>query len=878
MAPVTAWLPIEPLLPEIVAAMTDGQRLLLRAAPGAGKTTGVPAALLDGGCAGGKQVVVLEPRRIAARAAAEFVAAARGGAVGEEVGYRVRYESRGNASTRLWFLTEGVLGRQLGRDPFLEEVGLIVLDEFHERHLPSDVALAIVRELQDSVRPDLKLAVMSATLDTAALAAYLGPGVAVVTSEGRAYPVRVEYRPGPGDEPLAARVAAGLAHLLGAADDDGGDVLVFLPGAAEIRRAHEAVASLAATRVMEVLPLHGDLSLAAQRAALQRGAHRRVILATNVAETSLTVEGVTAVIDSGVARLAAYDARRGINALRPAPISRAAAEQRAGRAGRLGPGRCLRLWSAADHAARLARETPEIHRLELSGTALEVRAWGARDITRLAWLDPPRRQAAEQAERLLVQLGAVTADGAATELGRHLLRIPTSPRLARLLIEAHRRGAGAAGALAAALAGERDVLSATRALASTDVPWPDGPCDLRLRAELFGDAERAGFADATCRRLGLDRATLRQVARARLQLIAAVSESAGPRDVGAPAARVRREQRGAAVGTAPGRSGDEAVRRAILAAFPDRVCRRRAPGSARAVMVGGTGVALDPYSVVRQAQMFVAVDIERGSAADARVRLASAIEVEWLGELFPEAVQHRVTVEFDVEQERVVQRSQQLYRDLVLAENVAPAPVSEAASAALAAAARADPARAVCLSDADRALLAQVCFLRRWMPELGLPDADDLLAATVEALCAGKGSFAALRNAALGAALRDALSAAQRHALACQAPARLALPSGRSVAITYAADRPPAAAARIQEVFGLLETPRLAGGRVALVLELLAPNHRPVQVTDDLTSFWRRGYAEVRKQLRGRYPKHAWPEDPLTAEPSARVSRRTGRQ
>ncbi len=384
-APPTAALPIDALLPEIVGTLRRGTRLVLHAAPAAGKTTRVPAALLDAGLAGDGAVLVLEPRRIAARAAAEFVARARGGAVGAEVGYRVRFAERGGPTTRLWFLTEGVLGRQLARDPFLESAGTVVLDEFHERHLQGDVALAVLRELQETVRPDLRLVVMSATLDVAPLAAFLD-GAPVLSSPGRTWPVTIEHAAGPDARPLGVRVASALARLLGAGDD-GGDLLVFLPGAAEIRRAAEAIAPIAAARGLDVLPLHGDLPLESQEQAIRAGPRRRVVLATNVAETALTVAGVTAVIDSGLARLARFDARHGINALRVVPISRAAAEQRAGRAGRTAPGRCVRLWTAADHAGRRPHETPEILRLDLARSVLELRAWGPRAESTLRWCE-----------------------------------------------------------------------------------------------------------------------------------------------------------------------------------------------------------------------------------------------------------------------------------------------------------------------------------------------------------------------------------------------------------------------------------------------------------------------------------------------------------
>jgi ATP-dependent helicase HrpB len=864
---VSTPLPIDPLLPDIIAALRVGNRLVLRAAPGAGKTTRVPAALLDAGVAGDQQVLVLEPRRIAARAAAEFVAGARGGRVGAEVGYRVRFEQRGGAATRLWFLTEGVLGRQLARDPFLEGAALVVLDEFHERHLQGDVALAVVRELQATVRPELKLLVMSATLETDALAAYLG-GCPVLTSAGRAFPVQVEFDAAADDRPLAGRVAGALRRVL-ADRADRGDVLVFLPGAVEIRRAADAIAPLAAEHDLLVLPLHGDLPLDAQQRVLQRAARRKVVLATNVAETSLTIDGVTAVIDSGLARVARYDPRHGVNTLRLASISRAAAEQRAGRAGRVAPGRCLRLWTAGEHAARLEREVPEIRRLELSATLLELRAWGLRDARGFAWLDPPSAAAVARAERLLALLGAVdAASGELTETGRRLLAVPAPPRLARLLVEAERRGRAEQGALLAALASERDVCRDARAFGGEPVgARPTGPSDLLLRAELFETAARAGFDAATCHRLGLDQGALRTTERARRQL----ELRGGRRSVAAGGRRRPSRRRRGSVGAASSSGRDEALLRCILAGFPDRVVRRRAPGSARGVMVGGTGVVLDDRSVVRTAELFVAVEVEGGRGVELRVCIASAVERAWLDEMFPYAIRRTDRVEFDDARERVVRRTRELFHDLVLAERVHTDVDRAAAGAVLAAAARRDPARAAAVGDAERAFLARLRFLQRWMPELDLPaDTEAFLAAAVAALCDGKRSFGELRQADLLGVLHGLLTRRQLQALAREAPSHFTLPTGRSVAIAYDAERPPSFAARIQEVFGLRATPRLAGGRVALVIQLLAPSQRPMQITDDLESFWRTTYPEVRKELRGRYPKHPWPDDPLTAPPTSR--------
>jgi ATP-dependent helicase HrpB len=869
---VSTSLPIDPFLPQIVDVLRTGNRLVLRAAPGAGKTTRVPAALLDADLASDQHVLVLEPRRIAARAAAEFVARARGGTVGGEVGYRVRFEQRGGATTRLWFLTEGVLGRRLAHDPFLEAASLVVLDEFHERHLQGDVALAVVRELQESVRPDLKLVVMSATLETEALAAYLG-GCPVVTVDGRAFPVRIEFAAAPDDRPLAGRVAGALRRVL-ADTTDRGDVLVFLPGAAEITRSAAAIAPLAVEHDLLALPLHGDLPLDAQHRVLRPAARRKVILATNVAETSLTIDGVTSVIDSGLARVARHDPRHGVNALRLAPISRASAEQRAGRAGRTASGRCLRLWTAAEHAGRLEREVPEIRRLELSPTLLELRAWGLRDAQAFTWLDPPPAVAVARAERLLVLLGAVdAASGELTEVGRRLLTVPTPPRLARLLFEAERRGCAERGALLAALASERDICLSARAFAGALPLRPSGPSDLLLRAELFEEAARAGFEASTCHRLDLDAGALRAVDRARRQLRPTGTSAGGRPAVGAvsPTGSAGTARRTPLVHPPPA----EALLRSVLAGFPDRVVRRRAAGSPRGVMVGGTGVVLDEGSVVREAELFVAVDVEGGHGAELRVRVASGVEPAWLAEMFPYALRTMETIAFDDAQERVVRRTEEVFYDLVLRARISGDVDRTAAGAVLAAAARRDPARAAGVGAAERAFLARLRFLHDAMPELDLPeDPSALLANAVVGLCDGKRSFAELRQADLLGVMRGLLSHRQRQALDRDAPSHFILPTGRTVAIAYAPDRPPSFAARIQEVFGLRATPCLASGRVPLVIQLLSPSQRPMQVTDDLGSFWRTTYPEVRKELRGRYPKHAWPDDPLTAEPTARGRRR----
>ena len=840
-------LPIDERLAEITQRLAETRQLIVRAAPGAGKTTRVPAAVLDAGLAGSRRVLVVEPRRIAARAAAAFVARERGGTLGDEVGYQVRFERSGGAATRLWYLTEGVLGRRLASDPFLEEAAVVVLDEFHERHLDGDLALAVVRHLQDTVRPDLALVVMSATLAEQAVRRVL-PDAAVIDVAGRTYPVAVEHLDTAPRQPLPDRVAAGLTRLV-EHDDDGGDVLVFLAGARDIRRSAAAIEPLARAHDLAIETLHGTQPLAEQERVLRGGRGRRVVLATNVAETALTVEGVTAVIDAGEARVARLDPRLGINRLDVVPISRASAAQRTGRAGRTAPGRCVRLWSRAEEAGRRDHETPEILRLDLARLLLSVSAWGMAAPEELGWVDAPPAATLESARRLLRDLGALGDDGL-TEIGRRLLAIPLEPRLARVVIEAELLGAGADGVLLAALAGERDVVRRDQR------DWPSGPSDLLLRMELFEDAARRGFREDACRALGLDRGALRTVER------------------------VRRQLRGPA--SRDGDADPELLMRSLLAGFPDRVARRRVPGEPRAVMVGGTGVSLAPSSVVREAELFVCVDVERGGHAarrDPQVRLASAIRADWLRAAYPDAHTHTRELRFDETRERVVVRTRHCYRDLVLEESVRTDVDRDRAAASRLLAAEAVRRPEVAAGPrANDDLLDRLRFLAESMPELGLPaDSRSLLAPALEALAAGAVSFAELRTRDVAGAIRGLLSPVQRQALGRDAPTHYTLPTGRRAAITYGAGRAPTVAARLQEIFGVSETPRLAAGRVPLVVELLAPNQRPVQVTDDLASFWRTTYAEVRRQLRGRYPKHAWPDDPTTAKPTGRVRPRRAR-
>jgi ATP-dependent helicase HrpB len=941
-------LPVEEVLPELVAALRAHGAAVLSAPPGAGKTTRVPPALLAAGLTGGGRLVMLEPRRLAARAAARRIAQEQGWRLGEEVGYQVRFERRAGPATRILVVTEGILVQMLQSDPFLDGIGIVVFDELHERSLAADLSLAMARRVQREVRRDLLLVAMSATLDTAAVAAFLG-SCPVVEGCGRLHPVEVRHlapavrgarpapagggpvppgfaegaegsrRPGGPAVPAMSRLTAAVRQALA---ESTGDLLVFLPGVGEIRRAAAALGPLAAEADLAVVQLYGDLPPEHQDEALRPSARRRVVLATNVAETSVTVEGVGAVVDTGLARRLRFDPASGLDRLELVRISRAAADQRAGRAGRERPGFCLRLWDAREHAARPEREVPEIARVDLAAPALQLLAWGERDLGAFGWFEAPDPAALAAATALLRRLRAVDGHGVTAE-GRVMARLPVHPRLARLLLAGHRLGHPRDAALLAALLAERDPLPRGR----TEEPPATSRSDLldRLdelarfdrtprpdRAEsLFAEpaagraargggrgegAAGTGAKGGATRRGGAESgapAAVRFVLRARDQLA-----ELARRELGAPPANAPLSAAGVPASPS-GIARDEALLRALLAAYPDRLARQREPGSPRAVMVGGRGVRLAESSAVRSAELFVAVELDSGAgggvggggrvggagerggpagggggggAAEERVRLASAVEPEWLD---PEGLTSAVELAFDEARERVAAWRRTRWEDLVIAEHEAAVPAGPAAGELLAAAAARHPERALPLADPEVAgWLARVRSLAAWMPELGLPALDDQgIADLLPALAAGRRSFAELRRAPLLPVLQGLLTRRQAEALAREAPERLEVPSGSRIRLRYEPGQPPVLAARIQELFGLAETPRVGAGRVPVLLHLLAPNGRPQQVTQDLRSFWQTTYPQVKRELAGRYPRHAWPDDPWTAVPHRRPRR-----
>lgn len=866
-------LPIDDVLPQVVAALRESSSVVLRAPTGAGKTTRVPPALLDADLLGGRRVIVLEPRRVAARAAARRMAFERGCSLGDEVGYQVRFDRKWCERTRILVVTEGTLVRMLQDDPFLDDVACVVFDEFHERSLDTDLSLGMVRRVQQTVRPDLKIVVMSATLGVEAVSRYLG-NAPIVASEGRMFPVEIEYAPR-GDrvalgvavvqaieQILAKRRTGGVSPLVPGAQDAAqtrgltppvrrdvkGDVLVFLPGQREIREAARELEPLAREHDWLVMPLYGELPPEQQDAALQRQPKRKIVLATNVAETSVTVDGVTTVIDTGLSRQLRFDPSVGLDRLELLPISRASAEQRAGRAGRQQPGICIRLWNEASHRARPEQTAPEIQRVDLAGPVLQLKAWGESDVLAFPWFEPPRAESVAQAESVLRRLGAIDSHGNVTELGATLAKLPVHPRLGRLLIEGTRLGQPERVALAAALLSERDPFeshaSRVRHKAASE-------SDVLDRVEALEEFERTGREATSFGNIA--RGAAQFVGQTKEQLLRLVRSSAFRRHEG------QKNKQPPTGGT----TNSEPLLRALLAAFPDRLAKRREPRSPRGVMVGGRGVKLAPQSHVIRAELFLCLDVE-GSGSEANVRVASAVDRSWLPD---EMLTIKTEVFFDEPSGRVQARRRVSWDDLILEESPAPLPDEDSVARMLAEAATThwDDVRPKDDSPAAK-FLSRVRSLREWMPELNFPNFDDAqLQSLLPSLCLGRRSLDDLQKAPWVETIQAALTPAQWQAIEREAPTYMTVPSGSRIALEYEVGRPPILAVRIQEIFGLRETPRVARGRVPVLLHLLAPNYRPQQVTDDLPSFWANAYPIIRGELRRRYPRHPWPDDPLTA-------------
>lgn len=848
-------LPIDDVLSKLLADLRARGAVVLKAPPGAGKTTRVPPAMLDAGLAtldDGKpgRIILLQPRRVAARASAARISEERGGEVGEEIGYQVRFERRASARTRILVCTEGVFLRQLQNDPFLDGVAAVVFDEFHERSLDSDLALAMVRRVREEVRPDLRVVVMSATLAAAPIARYLGSGqepVPTVESLGRTFPVELDYLRLPSNDSIERLAADGVRRAL---TKTRGDLLVFLPGVGEINRLYDDLQSDADAGDFALMPLYGDMPLEEQQRVLRPTQRRKVVLATNVAETSLTIDGITGVVDSGWARVNQYDAQLGLNRLDTVRISRASSEQRAGRAGRTAPGVCFRLWTEREQNNLRDFERPEIERVDLSEALLQLLAWGEADVRAFPWYEPPPSAAVDQALALLDALDA-THEGKVTELGQTLARMPLQPRLARLLVEGERLGAGDRAALAAAMLSERDPFRRRGPRFKAEHHTDSDTLDRLAALEAF---DRSGRRDSQVGELFAGPA--KQMLRARDQLLRSLDEP-------------KKKQANV--------SADDAVLRALAVAFPDRICKRREPKGRRGVMVGGRGVRLADESAVADAELFVAVELTESGQAETLVRQASLVERSWLPDTH---LTTAVEVAFDPTREKVMGVRRTKFLDLVLDETPAAIPRDVDAGPILAAAVaeRYDPAQFI--DDDARRYLARIRCLREWLPQLDWPDlgpaaSTDIWREILPEWCAGLTSVADLKNHSPIPMLQARLNSQQLAAMERDAPERVAVPSGSRIALDYEVGKPPILAVRIQELFGLKETPRVGGGRIPVLLHLLAPNYRIQQITPDLASFWKNTYGEVKKELKRRYPKHAWPDDPTVAQAIAGPVRRS---
>ncbi len=845
-------LPIDRYIPEIIAQLKSRHSLVLTAEPGAGKTTRVPPALLHAGIlpADASSILVLQPRRIAARAVATRIAEEQQWKLGGPVGYQVRMEKRLTADTALRIMTEGILARQLLADPALENVGAVILDEFHERSIHSDLTLAMLRQVRQTVRPDLLIVVMSATLDAQKVAAFLDDAP-VLAVPGRLHPVRIIHRFDT-DGRLETRVLAAVKEALEA--DHTGHILVFLPGAAEISRCAALAGASAAAASCQVMTLHGSMPLDTQLAALKPSSRRKIIFSTNIAETSLTIEGVTVVIDSGLARQASFDAERGIDRLDLIQISQASANQRTGRAGRTAPGLCIRLWPELRTKHLPDFEIPEIMRVDITQSVLLLYAWDRHGPNRFEFFQTPPPERITSAVELLRELGALEriADGfRLTNLGRQLLDLPLHPRLGRLLLAAKETGQGPMGALVAALVSERDVLAPRRERGGLGA----GDSDILIRLEALaqrGNAPQTGGV------------TLDSTGAARVRAVA--DALAGLAGFTIHAATVASQADSAAIGEL------------LLQAYPDRVCRRRETDSMRAVMVGGRGVRMGPGSVVLRAPLFVAVDVQiSDQPGDAVVHIATAITRTQLERLYPEQI--RVENKVVIADGKILALRRVLYRDLMLEEfaqsDPDPGQVQKVAAEYIAE----HLPKFVQRDTQLRRLCGRLTMLRKVMPERHIPDMK--LADIAMMIAATPPDLKSLRTLISGEGLAEAIESSMDHGLmrllATAAPEHLDMPNGRRAALEYRDDGTPVLSVRLQDLFGLVDTPRIAEGRVPVLLEILGPNHRPVQITHDLAGFWAGSYALVRKDLRARYPKHAWPETPANAAPLMRRNRNAHR-
>lgn len=833
-------LPIEEVLPEVHRALRDARCAVLEAPPGAGKTTVVPLALLGEKWLKERRVVVLEPRRLAARAAAWRMAELLGEEAGQTIGYRTRMDTRTGPATRVEVVTEGILTRLLQNDPALEGVGAVVFDEFHERSLQADLGLALTLETRAALREDLRVLVMSATLDGEEVASLLG-GAPVIKSEGRTFPVEVRYlerpaRPtGPAGrrkDDVVSKTVRAVAKVL---QEEPGSVLVFLPGAGEIRRALEGLGKKALPPDVDVVPLYGMLSREDQDRAIRPPApgRRKVVLATSIAETSLTIEGVRVVVDGGLMRRPRYSPARGMSTLETLRVARDSAEQRRGRAGRTGPGVCLRLWTEAEDRGLVEKNAPEITDADLAPLALELAAWGARP-GELSWLDPPPDEGFTHAVETLKYLEAVDQEGRITPHGKEMAGLPLHPRLAHMVLKARGLGLGGLACLVSALISEGDIFK--------DRSDPD----IRHRVEcLLGKGPLPANCDPK-----------------RVKRVRAAARELGKR-----------------LGVKDHSADIEKTGLLLTFAYLDRVGILRPGSRTRYLLAGGRGATL-PGGGQSPGEYIVAAELS-GGGRESKVFLAAPVEEAELFEHFPEEVTESSEVVWDGSEQRVIARTRKMLGALVLSEKPLSRPPQDKVLEALLSGIREKGLGALPWTKKAENLRARITFLRRHRDETGVEFPDVSLDGLMDGLerwlgpwILGVTRLEELKGVDLGEAILGMLDWTQKEALERLAPESIKVPSGSGVSLDYTAGERPVLAVRVQEMFGLVRTPMVAGGRIKVLLHLLSPARRPVQVTDDLAGFWQNGYQGVKKDLKGRYPKHHWPDDPAKAEPVRGVKKR----
>lgn len=832
-------LPIEELRHEIILSLQNSNRLIIEAPTGSGKSTQVPQFLLESHFLEEGRAVILQPRRLAARMLAARVAQERGTSLGDEVGYCIRHDLQYTPQTKLLFVTEGILLRQMLEDPHLRSISVLIFDEFHERHLYSDISLMQALQLQRTSRPDLKIIVMSATLDTESLASYLEP-CHVLRSTGRTHPVTMNYLRQEATEEKIWDLAARTARKM--LSQTSGHILIFMPGAYEISRTILSLRAELGSDIM-LFPLHGELPPSDQDAAVQASTTRKVIVATNVAETSLTIDGVTGVIDTGLARMARFDARRGMNTLLIEKISVASADQRAGRAGRTAPGVCWRLWTERDHHRRTLRDTPEIHRVDLSEILLLLKKLGLSPSS--PWLEAPQEAAFQKAEILLRDLGALDQKGEITERGERMLTFPTHPRYAAMLLAAEQLGCVRAAALMAALTQARPLLLRTdrKTEETRRELFEGGSSDFLILSRVFSWAQRHDFRTDACRKLAIHADAARQVGRILEQFLNLA------------------HNQGLTIDTPP--PTDTIIAECLLAGFSDHVARRRSAGSLLCDMVHGRRGMLSKESAASESRLFIATEIHEigQSSGDVRIQLsmATAIDEGMLQKVFPDAFSEQTALCFDIMTHRVMAKKEKVFRDLFLESITRDVAPSTEASIVLAQGIQEAELPLPTWQEEATTWIQRWQWLYRFHPELELTEwNEELYQLAFQQWCEGALSYREVKDCPSTPALDSLLSPSQKSAFSRLAPLSYVLPNGRKAPLRYQSNGDIILSATIQDLFGLTTAPQLGKGKVVLTIEILAPNRRPIQVTRDLASFWKETYPKIKLELSRRYPKHQW--------------------